>query len=71
MNIFEMKRNEPVVAVCQVSREIALYGLVTSDPQVRITVSTSDRISAGSLAMSAGSDGVATVRQWRLLLPLR
>src|SRR5215470_14676446 len=59
MNIFEMKRNEPVVAVCQVSREIALYGLVTSDPQVRITVSTSDRISAGSLAMSAGSDGVA------------
>ena len=34
--------------------------MVTSDPQVRITVSTSDRISAGSLAMSAGSDGVAT-----------
>jgi len=30
MNIFEMKRNEPVVAVCQVSREIALYGYLRS-----------------------------------------
>ena len=33
--------------------------MVTADPQVRVTVSIFDRISAGSLAMSPGSDGVS------------